>query len=152
MLFFFFGKVGIQCWLSQRFIFKTFVNQMFLGGGFKFFWCSPLPGGMIPIWLICFKGVETTNQIKFKLLVYGHLAGKNESGNSWVAFRVIMSSVFCRRCVYGCFLKWWYPQKHPKMIIFSRKTHGCWVPAFRETPIYFFWTKWLIEKHSWLSR
>ena len=20
--------------------------------------------------------------------------------------------------------------KHPKMIIFSRKTHGCWVPAF----------------------
>ena len=23
---------------------------------------------------------------------------------------------------YGCFLKWWYPPKHPKMIIFSRKT------------------------------
>ena len=22
---------------------------------------------------------------------------------------------------FGCFLKWWYPQKHPKMIIFSRK-------------------------------
>ena len=22
------------------------------------------------------------------------------------------------------------PPKHPKMVIFSRKTHGCWVPAF----------------------
>ena len=37
---------------------------------------------------------------------------------------------------YGCFLKWWYTPKHPKMIIFSRKTHGCWVPPFKETPIY----------------
>ena len=27
------------------------------------------------------------------------------------------------------------PPKHPKMIIFSRKTHGCWVPPFSETPI-----------------
>ena len=26
------------------------------------------------------------------------------------------------------------PPKHPKMIIFSRKTHGCWVPPFLETP------------------
>ena len=26
------------------------------------------------------------------------------------------------------------PPKHPKMIIFSRKTHGCWVPPFEETP------------------
>ena len=28
----------------------------------------------------------------------------------------------------GCFLKWWvspHPISHPKMIIFSRKTHGC---------------------------
>ena len=24
--------------------------------------------------------------------------------------------------------------KHPKMIIFSRKTHGSWVPPFKETP------------------
>ena len=28
------------------------------------------------------------------------------------------------------------PPKHPKMIIFSRKTHGCWVPPFLETSIY----------------
>ena len=27
------------------------------------------------------------------------------------------------------------PPKHPKMTIFSRKTHGCWVPPFLETPI-----------------
>ena len=26
------------------------------------------------------------------------------------------------------------PPKHPKMIIFSRKTHGCWVPPFRKPP------------------
>ena len=26
------------------------------------------------------------------------------------------------------------PPKHPKMIIFSRKTYGCWVPAFRKLP------------------
>ena len=32
--------------------------------------------------------------------------------------------------IYRCFLTWWYPQKHPKMIIFSRKIHGCWVPPF----------------------
>ena len=28
------------------------------------------------------------------------------------------------------------PPKHPKMIIFSRKTNGCWVPPFTETPKY----------------
>ena len=28
------------------------------------------------------------------------------------------------------------PPKHPKMIIFSRKTHGGWVPQFQETPIW----------------
>ena len=28
------------------------------------------------------------------------------------------------------------PPKHLKMVIFSRKTHGCWVPPFSETPIY----------------
>jgi len=25
--------------------------------------------------------------------------------------------------------------KHPQMIMFSRNTHGCWVPPFSETPI-----------------
>ena len=28
------------------------------------------------------------------------------------------------------------PISHPKMMIFSRKIHGCWVPPFQETPIY----------------
>ena len=37
---------------------------------------------------------------------------------------------------YGGFLKWWYP-KRPKMIIFSRKTHGCCVPPFKETTVWF---------------
>ena len=32
--------------------------------------------------------------------------------------------------VYGCFLKMVVLPKHPKVIIFSRKTHGCWVPPF----------------------
>ena len=43
--------------------------------------------------------------------------------------------------LYGGFLKWWYPPKHPKMIIFSRKIHGCWVPPFLETTI---WTIWFL--------
>ena len=30
----------------------------------------------------------------------------------------------------GGFPKMVVPPKHPKMIIFSRKTHGCWVPPF----------------------
>ena len=38
--------------------------------------------------------------------------------------------------LYGCFLKMVVPPKHPKMIIFSRKTHGCWVPLFSETSTY----------------
>ena len=38
---------------------------------------------------------------------------------------------------------WVFPKigvfpKHPKMIIFSRKTHGCWVPPFLET-----YAKWI---------
>ena len=28
------------------------------------------------------------------------------------------------------------PPEHPKMIIFRRKTNGCWVPPFQETPIF----------------
>ena len=28
------------------------------------------------------------------------------------------------------------PPEHPKMIIFSRKTNGCWVPSFQEIPIF----------------
>ena len=35
---------------------------------------------------------------------------------------------------YWCFLRWWYPQNTPKMIIFSRKTSGCWVPPILGTP------------------
>ena len=33
--------------------------------------------------------------------------------------------------LHGCFLKnGGTPISHPKMIILSRKTHGCWVPPF----------------------
>ena len=37
--------------------------------------------------------------------------------------------------VYGCFLKWWYPQNTPKwskmiICIVVGKPHGCWVPPF----------------------
>ena len=37
------------------------------------------------------------------------------------------------------------PPKHPKMIIFSRKTHGCWVPPFWETAI--LGVGWIREKN-----
>ena len=30
------------------------------------------------------------------------------------------------------------PPGHPKMIIFSKKTNGCWVPPFQETSIYIY--------------
>ena len=38
------------------------------------------------------------------------------------------------------------PPKHPKMIIFSRKTHGCWVPPFLETPIFWPTSKSYLKK------
>ena len=37
------------------------------------------------------------------------------------------------------------PPKHPKMIIFSRKTHGCRVPPFWETAI--LGVGWIREKN-----
>ena len=53
-------------------------------------------------------------------------------------------------CLYGWFLKWWYPQKHPKMIICGRKKpHGCWVPAFSETPIWYF--KGTSDSQKWIG-
>ena len=39
------------------------------------------------------------------------------------------------RKVYGCFLKWWYPQTTPKWSFLVGKPHGCWVPLFLETSI-----------------
>ena len=35
---------------------------------------------------------------------------------------------------YGCYLKWWFPPKHTKMISFSRKSNSYWVPLFKGTP------------------
>ena len=41
-------------------------GKSWLGGGFKdFFISTPKIGEDDPIWLTCFKGVETTNQMKF---------------------------------------------------------------------------------------
>ena len=37
------------------------------------------------------------------------------------------------------------PPRHPKMIIFSRKTNGCWVPPFKETPIWQLYELWDIS-------
>ena len=35
------------------------------------------------------------------------------------------------------------PPKHPKMLIFSRKTHDCWVPLFLENPCKWHWNYFL---------
>ena len=35
---------------------------------------------------------------------------------------------------HGCFQKWWYPQKHPKMVIFSKKTIVVVYHHFRKPP------------------
>ena len=52
--------------------------------------------------------------------------------------------------------------KHPKMIIFSRKIHGCWVPACQETTIWclflndlLHWQRWplsLTSRSFWVDR
>ena len=39
------------------------VQIYYLGGGFKHFWCSSLPGEMIQFWLIFFRWVETTTKL-----------------------------------------------------------------------------------------
>ena len=67
-------------------------------------------------------------------------------------------------CLYGWFLKWWYPQNTLKWLFVVGKTHGCWVPAFSETSIWYFngtsdsqkWIgfRWMIQTHpdvSWKS-
>ena len=43
------------------------------------------------------------------------------------------------------------PPKHPKMMIFSRKTNSCWVPPFKETPMYFLLKYTPVNEHSWLE-
>ena len=61
------------------------------------------------------------------------------------AGKKLRASAKCKECrgynIYMYIYIWvfpkiWVPPKHPKMIIFSRKTHGCWVPPFLETSIY----------------
>ena len=32
--------------------------------------------------------------------------------------------------IYGCFLKWWYPQNTPKWSFLVGKPNGCWVPPY----------------------
>ena len=61
------------------------------------------------------------------------LAGKSTMNESMYFLMGNGENLHCHvsfRGVYGCFLKWRYPPKHPKMVIFSRKTYGCWVPPF----------------------
>ena len=66
---------------------------------------------------------------------------------SWPATsRIVWTRAFVRPTVgylnvscslYGCFLKWWvFPNLHPKMIIFSRKTHVGETHHFRKPPYY----------------
>ena len=51
--------------MSQMIVHTHKINLASLGGGFQYFSCSPLVGEDSHFWLIFFKGVETTNQIKF---------------------------------------------------------------------------------------
>ena len=54
----------------------------------------------------------------------------------------LRASATCKEChgydmyVYLGVSKIGVSPKHTKMMIFSRKTHGCWVPPFLETSIY----------------
>ena len=47
---------------------------------------------------------------------------------------------------YWCFLKWWYPNLHPKMVLFSRKPNSCWVP-----PVYIYYIC-ILANYSDLTR
>ena len=55
---------------------------------------------------------------------------------TWTIFGRISRGLHPRGCkpLYWVFPKIGVPPKHPKMIIFSRKTHGCWVPPFWKHP------------------
>ena len=67
-------------------------------------------------------------------LLLGYDLGKKYGNGKWT--------------IWG-FPKMVVPPKHPKMIIFSRKIHGCWVPPFLETTI---WTIWFFLKMYFLVR
>ena len=45
-------------------------------------------------------------------------------GNPWL----LRMFFFFGYLEYGSFLTWWYPKNTPQIIIFNRKTCGCWVP------------------------
>ena len=64
----------------------------------------------------------------FPVLFRGAHEGFEESTcNNWAVTTQTFLDIFIS--IWG-FPKMVLPPKHPKMIIFSRKTHGCWVPPF----------------------
>ena len=47
--------------------------------------------------------------------------------------------------LYGCFLKWWYPQNTQKWTFLVGKTHGCWGTTILGNPhiiCIILWTEW----------
>ena len=67
-----FPYLAILCNACQAF---HKIPQWPLGGGFKYFLFSPLPGwGNDPIWLIFFRWVETTNQMTISGLFQDQLS------------------------------------------------------------------------------
>ena len=56
------------------------------------------------------------------MIIYIHIYYKHDDGHD-------KSTDYDDDHIWG-FPKIVVPLKHPKMIIFSRKTHGCWVPPF----------------------
>ena len=66
---------------------------------------------------------------------YAGQIGSFPQGSGW-KFQKYLSCHHQPQSIYGCFLKWWYPQNTPKWSFFNRKTHDCWVPPLKETPIY----------------
>ena len=70
------------------------------------------------------------------------LRGESLQVEKFCFFGLFLSREICNVYIYHnatCMRKMKYiwvfpkmvvPPKHPKMVIFSRKTHGCWVPPF----------------------
>ena len=104
-----------SCWLLEKIILTKIKVVVW-----NIFYCTSMWGDD-PIWLIFFNGGWKTTFYRFNDVFFP--ISKNPYSVMWKEFS-------SWTCVYGCFLKWWYPQNTPEIIIFSRKTHGCWVPPF----------------------
>ena len=145
---------------DKLYVYSTYMDLVGMGDfGFKLQFptthcfrktCAPWPG--VTVW---FNGDNTTNsssKCSPLTLKLGHgfpwpkLTGQlKKCYPQLLAVPTWRSGTFepplVQRCEVSVISIWVFPKmvvppKHPKMVIFSRKTNSCWVPPFLETPIF----------------